>query len=130
MRRGSPFQRSAALTGEASWDTLLTTEAPFEDKTFRRKQDRRAFPAGIEFGVWRGLWLPRSLNAGQRIALLIDRFTLPYSALPTFDDLPTPFRCVAFDINESKSVVLDSGILAEAMRATHGAARDLPAGDD
>ncbi len=115
---GLPLREIRALTGEASWDALLSTEAPFEDKTFRRKQDWRAFPAGIEFGVRRGLWLPGGLNPGQRIALLIDRLTLPYSALPTFDDLPTPFRCVAFDINASESVALGSGILAEAMRAT------------
>jgi NTE family protein len=106
------------LTSATSWDSVLSTEAPYEDMTFRRKQDRRAFPAGLEFGVHRGLWLPRSLNRGQRIALLLDRFTLPYSALPTFDDLPTPFRCVAFDINRSESVVLDKGLLAEALRAT------------
>jgi NTE family protein len=107
-----------AMTSESRWDSVLSTEAPFEDKTFRRKQDRRAFPAGFEFGVRRGLWLPGGLNPGQRVALLLDGFTLPYSALPTFDDLPTPFRCVAFDINKSESVVLGGGILAEAMRAT------------
>ena len=107
-----------ALTGESRWDAVLSTEAPFEDKTFRRKEDRRAFPAGIELGVHRGLWLPGGLNPGQRIALLLDGLTLPYSALRTFDDLPTPFRCVAFDINKSEGVVLGSGVLAEAMRAT------------
>jgi NTE family protein len=106
------------MTKATNWEVVLATDSPFEDKTFRRKQDRRAFPAGFEFGVRRGLWLPRSLNPGQRIALLIDGFTLPYSALPTFDDLPTPYRCVAFDINRSESVVLDRGILSEAMRAT------------
>ena len=114
------------LASESTWEAALSTEAPFEDKTFRRKQDRRAFPAGIEFGVRRGLWLPRSLNSGQRIALLIDGFTLPYSAIRTFDDLPTPFRCVAFDINKSESVVLDRGILAEAMRATMAVPGFLP----
>jgi NTE family protein len=106
------------LTEEIDWNAVLASEAPFEDKTFRRKQDRRAFPAPIQFGVRRGLWLPRSLNPGQRVALLLDRLTLPYSALPSFDDLPTPFRCVAFDINRSESVVLNHGVLAEAMRAT------------
>jgi NTE family protein len=115
-----------AMTSEPRWDAVLSTEAPFEDKTFRRKQDRRAFPAGIEFGVRRGLWLPRSLNSGQRIALLVDGFTLPYSAIQTFDDLPTPFRCVAFDINKSESVVLDRGILAEALRATMAVPGFLP----
>jgi NTE family protein len=107
-----------ALTQQTDWDTVLTADAPFEYKTFRRKEDRRAYPAGLELGVRRGLWLPRSLNPGQRIALFVDRLTLPYSALPTFDDLPTPFRCVAFDINRSESVVLGSGVLAEAIRAT------------
>jgi NTE family protein len=107
-----------ALTSESRWDPVLSTEAPFEDKMFRRKQDRRAFPAGIELGVRRGFWLPGGLNPGQRIALLLDGLTLPYSALRTFDDLPTPFRCVAFDINTSEGVVLGSGVLAEAMRAT------------
>ena len=66
----------------------------------------------------RGLYLPRSLNTGQRVALMFDRLTLPYSALASFDELPVPFRCVAFDINRAESVVLDHGVLAEAMRAT------------
>ena len=115
---GIPVEEIRKLISETDWDAVLSTRAPFEDATFRRKQDRRAFPAGIEFGVRRGLWLPRSLNPGQRIALLLDSFTLPYSALPTFDALPTPFRSVAFDINRSESVVLDRGVLAAALRAT------------
>jgi NTE family protein len=106
------------LTEQMDWDVVLASDAPFEDKTFRRKQDRRAFPASLQFGVRRGLYLPRSLNAGQRIALMLDRLTLKYSALPSFDDLPTPFRCLAFDINRAESVVLGHGVLAEAMRAT------------
>jgi NTE family protein len=115
---GIPPGEIRTLIAGTDWDAVLSTEAPFEDAPFRRKQDRRAFPAGIEFGVRHGLSPPRSLNPGQRIALLIDSFTLPYSALPSFDGLPTPFRCVAFDINRSESIVLDRGVLAEAMRAT------------
>jgi NTE family protein len=107
-----------ALTERIDWDDVLAADAPFEHKTFRRKQDRRIFPAPLQFAVRRGLWLPRSLNPGQRVALFLDRLTLPYSALPSFDDLPTPFRSVAFDINRSESVVLDHGVLSEAMRAT------------
>ena len=115
---GIPAAEIRKLTSETDWDAVLSSDAPFEDATFRRKQDRRAFPAGLEFGVRGALWLPRSLNPGQRIALLLDSFTLPYSALPAFDALPTPFRCVAFDIDKAESVVLGRGVLAEAMRAT------------
>ncbi len=106
------------MTREIDWDGVMATGVPFDDSTFRRKEDRRAFPAGLQFGVHHGLWLPRSLNPGQRVALLLDRLTAPYSALRSFDDLPTPFRCVAFDVNGAERVVLGSGILPEALRAT------------
>ena len=106
------------MTREIDWDGVMATGVPFDDSTFRRKEDRRAFPAGLQFGVRHGLWLPRSLNPGQRVALLLDRLTAPYSALRNFDDLPTPFRCVAFDVEEAERVVLGSGVLPEALRAT------------
>jgi len=115
---GMTVQDLRAMAEGTDWDLVLASDSPFADKTFRRKEDRRAFPSGLEFGVRRGLWLPRGLNTAQRIALLFDRLTLPYSALPTFDDLPTPFRCVAFDINRSESVVLGAGVLSDALRAT------------
>jgi NTE family protein len=107
-----------AMAQEIHWNTVLAAQAPYGDSAYRRKQDRRAFPAGLELGLRRGLWLPRSLNSGQRAALLIDRLTAPYSGLPSFDDLPTPFRCVAFDVDRAERVVLGSGILPEALRAT------------
>ncbi len=106
------------MTREIDWDTVMAAGPPFGDSTFRRKEDRRAFPAGLQMGIRHGLWLPRSLNAGQRVALLLDHLTAPYSALRNFDDLPTPFRCVAFDVNQAERVVLGSGVLPEALRAT------------
>ncbi len=107
-----------ATVRSIDWDAVLAAQAPFADATFRRKEDRRAFPAGLQLGLRHGLWLPRSLNSGQRVALLIDRLTAPYSDVPNFDDLPTPFRCVAFDVDRAERVVLGSGILPEALRAT------------
>ncbi len=106
------------MTQEIDWDGVMAAGPPFDDNTFRRKEDRRAFPAGLQLGIRHGLWLPRSLNAGQRVALLLDRLTARYSALRDFDDLPTPFRCVAYDVNQAERVVLGSGILPEALRAT------------
>jgi NTE family protein len=106
------------MAQDIHWNTVLAAQAPYADSTFRRKEDRRAFPAGLELGVRHGLWLPRSLNSGQRAATLLDRLTAQYSDLPSFDDLPTPFRCVAFDVDRAERVVLGSGILPEALRAT------------
>lgn len=115
---GMTAEEIRAMTHGIDWDAVMSTGAPFSDYTFRRKEDHRAFPAGLELGIRHGLWLPRSLNPGQRIALLIDRMTAPCSGIRNFDDLPTPFRAVAFDVNQADRVVLGSGILPEALRAT------------
>jgi NTE family protein len=41
-----------------------------------------------------------------------------YSEISDFDQLPTPFRCVATDLVSGDSVVLSKGSLSVAMRAT------------
>ncbi len=38
--------------------------------------------------------------------------------MTNFDELPTPFRCVAADLVSGEAVVLGKGSLAKAMRAT------------
>ena len=62
--------------------------------------------------------MPPGLNAGEQISLLIDRETLNYSTVPSFDELPIPFRCVSTELVSGKAYVFDQGSLSEAMRAT------------
>jgi NTE family protein len=107
-----------ALMNDADWDLMFLADSPFRYKTFRRKEDARAFPGQIDFGLKGGFKLPTGLNAGQQIELMLDRITLPYYALRDFDDLPTPFRCVATDLRKSLPIVLGSGSFARALRAT------------
>lgn len=42
----------------------------------------------------------------------------PYMSPMSFDKLPIPFRCVATDLRTQTEVVLDSGLLAQCMRAS------------
>lgn len=107
-----------ALMAGTDWDRMFLGQAPFEAKTFRRKEDARAFPSQLVFGLKRGLRLPSGLNSGQYVQLLLDRMALAYGELESFDDLPTRFRSVAADLNTSTVIVLGSGSLARALRAT------------
>jgi NTE family protein len=106
------------LMASVDWDVMFVADSPYKYKTFRRKQDRRLFPGQLELGLKNGVALPGGLNPGQQVTLLLDRIALPYYALERFDDLPTPYRCVATDLNKSETVVLGKGPLAQAMRAT------------
>jgi NTE family protein len=107
-----------ALVKAQSWDVIIGGEIPFDDLSFRRKEDLTAYPNSIHLGLKHGLSLPSGLNTGHLIALLIDRETLPYSGVNTFDELPIPFRCVATDLVSGKEIVFRDGQLAEALRAT------------
>ena len=106
------------LMRDADWDIIFLSDSPFKYKTFRRKEDARQFPALIELGLKNGMKLPSGLNAGQGVQSMLDRIAAPYPRLDSFDDLPTPFRAVATDLDRAVIVVLDRGSLAEAMRAT------------
>ena len=106
------------LIERLDWDVVLRDRTPYADLSFQRKQDQRAYPNSLILGLRNGLYLPAGLNAGHQIGLLIDRETLPYFGLPSFDALPVPFRCVATDLVSAKQFVFKDGSLAEALRAT------------
>jgi NTE family protein len=108
----------AVLMKSTDWDQMFLADSPFTVKTFRRKQDKRAYPSQLEFGLKGGLTLPAGLNPGQQVLLMLDRIALEYYGIDSFDELPTPFRCVATDLRTNQLVVLSKGQLSQAMRAT------------
>jgi NTE family protein len=106
------------IAEQADWQKLLGGETEFRDLAYRRKEDRIAFPNRIELGLSKGLQLPAGFNEGHQIGLLLSRLMLRYPALKSFDELPTPFRCVSADLVSGKARVWDSGLLNEALRST------------
>jgi len=107
------------IANEADWAALLGGETKFRELSFRRKEDRLAFPNRIELGVSKGgLQLPASFNEGHEIGLMLSRLTLGYPSLKSFDEMPTPFRCVSVDLVSGKNKVWNSGLLNEALRST------------
>src|SRR5216684_1461712 len=113
----SPDELKTLIDG-MDWRKILGDRTPYEDLAFRRKEDQRAYPNSLIFGLRGGLSLPAGLNAGHQIGLIIDRVTLPYREVPSFDALPVPFRCVATDLVSGKPYVFKDGSLALALRAT------------
>ena len=107
------------LVNSLDWATALSDKANREDLSFRRKQDEREFPVNLELGV-RGsdLVLPKGVIQGQKLDLLLRELTIRASHIDNFDDLPIPFRAIAADIVGGKTVILDSGDLAQAIRAS------------
>jgi len=103
--------------GSLDWDQLFGASS-FTYKNVRRKADARAYPSRLEFGLRGGIVPPTALNNGEHVELLLGRIAAPYFNVKSFDELPTPFRTVAVDLLTAQPVVMRSGSLADAMRAT------------
>jgi NTE family protein len=106
------------LIQNVDWDQALSGELPFRDLSYRRKEDAIEFPTRLEFGLRKGIQLPAGFNAGQQVSFILDHVALPYSEIKSFNDLPTPFACVATDLTTSKQQVFHDGSLSLALRAT------------
>lgn len=114
---GMSSDELARLLEGTDWDEMFGSSS-FRYKNVRRKLDARAYPSRIEFGLKHGVSPPLALNSGQQVDFLLARIAGAYLPLSSFDDLPTPFRCLAVDLVTAQSIVLDRGSLADAMRAT------------
>jgi NTE family protein len=103
---------------QVNWNRSLRNELPYQARSFRRKEDKRDYPNDLEFGLKGGIAFPSGFNSGHQVGLILDQIALPYSNLSSFDDLPTPFRCVATDLVSGRATVFGQGSLSEALRAT------------
>lgn len=107
-----------AFVTKLDWDQALSGPPGYSELSFRRKEDRRSYPTDLELGGHGGVQLPIGVNSGHYINQIFDRVALPYFGIKSFDELPIPFACVATDMLAAEQVVLRSGLLTQALRAT------------
>ncbi len=104
------------------WSDAFQDTAQREKMTYRRKQDDVEFPIDFELGIKQGsLQLPMGLIQGQKLGLILRNLTTTVASVEDFDDLPTPFRAVASDIETGEAYVMSDGDLSLAMRASMSA---------
>jgi NTE family protein len=102
-----------------NWQDAFRDRPPREDLDLRRKEEDETFLVKYHIGVRDGhIVVPRGLIEGQKLTETLRRLTLPVARINNFDDLPTPFRAVATDLESGDSVVMASGDLTSAMRAS------------
>lgn len=115
------------LVQTIDWEKIFTDRLDRKYQSFRRKQDD--YPVMIEGRLhFDGLKLvlPPGVIAGQRLDLVLRTVEALSPATSNFDDLPIPFRAVAANIATGQAVVLDSGSLASAIRASMSVPGALP----
>ena len=115
---GKSPQQLEEIVRKQDWDFIIAGQTSYQDLSYRRKEDARAYPNLLEFGLKKGISLPSGLNSGQGVSMLIDQETLPYAHSDSFNDFPIPFRCVATNLVTAQPKVFDHGSIAQALRST------------
>ena len=113
----SPEQLRKIISG-IKWDEVLRGATPYQDLSFRRKEDAQDYPNSLEFGLRHGIQFPEGFNSGQQVGLILDKIALPYSEVKDFNDFPISFGCVSTDLASGKQEIFRSGSLALALRST------------
>lgn len=101
------------------FSTLLANGPPRSSMFFTRRQEQGRHLLTIKFDGLRPV-IPRALTGAQELTSLLTRLTNKqnYLAGGEFSRLRIPFKTVATDVVSGKAVILESGSLVDAMRAT------------
>jgi NTE family protein len=113
----SPEEIEAFLLGLDWWD-VLSDSTPRKDLEFRQKEDDGRY-FGLELGLKRsGLAMSTGFASGQKFNNLLEAMAQRVAGIDDFDNLPIPYRAVATDVEKGEMVILSSGRVATAMRAS------------
>lgn len=101
------------------WDDTFIDKPPRTDRSFRRKLDDHLYMVKPKLGFSDGkVKTPLAYIHGQKFDLQLSRLTLRAANIHDFNKLPIPFHAVATDLETGQAVVLQSGELARAIRAS------------
>ena len=103
----------------ADWQRIFRGKPARESLSVRRKNDDNRYVFDLEIGFKDGeLTTSGGALSAFELEFLLQRLTLPALGIVDFDQLKVPFRAVAADLGTAETVVLGSGDLALAIRAS------------
>jgi len=107
------------ILGKMDWSGAFSDEPERSGVTMRKKELDANLLIPHRLGFNRGsLQLPLGMIEGQKLDQIFQRVLLPVRDIHDFNDLRIPFRALATDLATGGEVVLGSGSLADAIRAS------------
>jgi len=102
---------------EQDWNKLLGDQVSRRDLSIEEKHEEDLFFMSIPLRD-SGISLPAGLISGQNIENLLNKLCAHVYPIRNFNNLNIPFLCVATDIISGEEVVMSTGYLPEAIRAS------------
>lgn len=104
---------------EMNWKDAFSDNSPRSHSLFAYRQMDAGAPVDYRLRINRnGIALPRAALQGQHLTLILDEIFSPARDITDFDQLAVPYRAVAADLVTGEQVILKSGRLSSAVRAS------------
>jgi len=107
------------IAQQVDWSDLLSDTPPRLSLLLTQREEREGALFELRFDGLKP-FVPKALTSGQKISNLLTNLTMRANLLARsdFDNLKIPFRVVTTDLVTGSEVILKSGDLSEALRAT------------
>lgn len=114
----TPYQLDS-IASFIDFDLLFSNSPSRQSMFLTRRAENDHHLISIRFNKFKPV-IPKAFTAGHRLTVLLnDLTTVPnYKCDFDFTRLKTPFKTISTDIVSGKGIILDSGSMADAMRAT------------
>ena len=115
---GNSIDQLKAVMNDQVFSSVFSFHSSYKSRSFRRREDSRALPNSLTIGLKHGVSFRNSVLTDQGLNAFLDRQFLRYDDRTEFNTLPIPLRCLATDLNASRTVTFARGSLADAVRAS------------
>ena len=116
------------MISTVDWDRLISNQVDREQISYERKSESRSQIVNVPFSIGTGNEelqsrsfknsLPTGIVSGDNLINLFNSLSVGYSDPIDFNDLPTPFLCMATNIVTGTADKLDKGIFSKSLRAS------------
>ncbi|MCC8034464.1 MAG: patatin-like phospholipase family protein [Rikenellaceae bacterium] len=107
-----------SLVRTQNWTELLSDRVSRRYLSFSAKEVSERYLITLPLTSQKKFQLPSGLVGGNNVYNLLTELTIDYHDSISFESLPVPFACVAYDMVTGRAVTLDEGYLARAIRAS------------
>ncbi len=106
----------AKEVAKQDWSTAFTDKIVSRKTPISRKEELSRY--ALSFPIRGGIHLPKGIVRGQEIMNILSKYTVGYQDSLNFKKFPIPYSCVVTDLETGESIVLESGNLTQAIRAS------------
>ena len=101
-----------------NWTEIFLDDIPRENKLIPERERNDVFIFSLPIGQGGKILIPTGFLNDNNVLNMLNELTTGYHDSLSFDSLPIPFACVAYDLASGRDVALRSGSLPIAIRSS------------